>query len=184
MDRLIPFFSQCVALAVQAQKRGFYLGISGRLRCFTLFPGIPHFNIDTQLWLGDDPFEMFILVAEDDDDVRELIASIMRTDGCQVDLVSGGMEAIRAFADRKYDLVITDFEMPGLNGIELARSIHDLEPSTPVVMVTGKPLNRRQKAAIERAAIAEVIRKPFTTSEILSLRKTYAARPVRVSQRR
>ncbi len=126
---------------------------------------------------------MNILFAEDDADVRELIASILRTDDCMVDLVPDGLEAIRTFAGRKYDLVITDFDMPGLDGIALARSIHDLEPSIPVVMITGKAMDRGQKTAVEAAGIARVIRKPFTTSEILDIRNAYSPQPIPVSQR-
>ncbi len=126
--------------------------------------------------------KMNILVAEDDADVRELIASILKTDNCMVDLIPDGLQAIRAFTGRKYDLVITDFDMPGLDGIALARSIHDLEPSTPVVMVTGKALDHGQKTAIEAAGIARVIRKPFSTAEILGIRNAYSPQPIPVAQ--
>ncbi len=128
---------------------------------------------------------MLILVAEDDDDFRELIASILKSDDCMVDLVPDGLEAIRAVAGSKYDLVMTDFDMPGLDGIALSRSIHDLQPSTPVVMVTGKPLDSDQKAEIHAAGITKVIRKPFKTSEILEIRNAHRpqAQAVAVAQR-
>lgn len=116
---------------------------------------------------------MLILVAEDDANIRELIASILRNDDCEVDLVADGQEAIRAFADRGHNLVITDLDMPQLDGIELVRAIRDLGAETPVVMVTGKPLSDAQTDAIADVGIVQIIRKPFRTSEIVELRHTY-----------
>ena len=123
--------------------------------------------------LGDYLANVLILVAEDDENICELIARILRTENCEVDLVSDGLQAIREFAGRGYNLVITDFDMPGLDGIELARAIRDLGRDVPVVMVTGKPLSDAQTEAIADAGILQIIRKPFRTSEILELRNTY-----------
>src|SRR5262249_3532195 len=85
-----------------------------------------------------------ILIAEDSDEIREVLALLLLADQHLVTLAQDGERALelfvldRARSDvRPFDLVITDRAMPRLNGDQLAAAIKQLEPGVPVLMVTG-----------------------------------------------
>jgi len=115
-----------------------------------------------------------VLIADDDASIRGLLATILGTSECAVDLVTNGLEAIRAFADREYDLVITDLEMPRLDGKELTRSIRQLNPSVPVVMITGCGHVALMTDELRETGVDKVISKPFQIAEILALKSLLA----------
>ena len=113
---------------------------------------------------------LHVLIADDDASIRGLLATILGTSECTVDLVTNGLEAIRAFADREYDLVITDLEMPRLDGKELTRSIRQLNTSVPVVMITGCADASAMALELKETGVDKVISKPFQIVEILALK--------------
>jgi CheY-like chemotaxis protein len=80
-----------------------------------------------------------ILLAEDDEMVRELVIEIFREDGYTVLDAPNGAAAL-AISDRHegcIDLLVTDLVMPGMNGIELARRVCDSRPGIPVLFMSG-----------------------------------------------
>lgn len=84
-----------------------------------------------------DPSGMNILLVEDDDDSRELMAEVLAIAGYAVHSVSSGPEALRSLAERSVDVVVTDLGMEGMGGLELARAAKAIAPSVPVLVVTG-----------------------------------------------
>ncbi len=78
-----------------------------------------------------------ILLADDEQIVRKCIHLLLRRDGHNVTQAQDGLEALALFREGEFDLVITDFMMPGLRGDELTVRIKRLAPSQPVVMVTA-----------------------------------------------
>jgi len=121
---------------------------------------------------------LHVLIADDDAAIRGLLATILGTSECTVDLVTNGLEAIRAFADRKYDLVITDLEMPRLDGRELTRAIRQLDTSVPVVMITGCTDTNTMAPDLVETGVDKVISKPFQIAEILALKSLLPQKPV------
>jgi two-component system, chemotaxis family, chemotaxis protein CheY len=117
---------------------------------------------------------LHVLIADDDAAIRGLLATILGTSECSVDLVSNGLDAIRAFADCEYDLVITDLEMPRLGGKELTRSIRQHNTSVPVVMITGCADPDAMTVELKEAGVSQVISKPFQIAEILALKSMLA----------
>jgi len=117
---------------------------------------------------------LHVLIADDDAAIRGLLATILGTSECSVDLVSNGLDAIRAFADCEYDLVITDLEMPRLGGKELTRSIRQHNTSVPVVMITGCADPEAMTVELKEAGVSRVISKPFQIAEILALKSMLA----------
>jgi len=94
---------------------------------------------------------------------------MLELDGHQVTEASNGAEALNLFTPGEFDLVITDFEMPIMNGDELAEGIKLLAPSLPILMITaseraragaGDPvdtlLNKPVRVADLRGALAEL----------------------------
>ena len=121
---------------------------------------------------------LHVLIADDDASIRGLLATILGTSECSVDLVSNGQEAIRAFEDCEYDLVITDLEMPRVDGKRLTQSIRQHNTSVPVVMITGCANPDAMKTELKEVGVSKVISKPFQVAEILALKSLLAEKPV------
>ena len=103
-----------------------------------------------------------ILLAEDQQDVRELTKLLLDMDEHIVTEAVNGKEALDLFAPDRFDLVITDYLMPLMRGDELARSIKRLAPSEPVLMITG---SAAELGNIQTSADA-VLNKPFRFEEL------------------
>jgi CheY-like chemotaxis protein len=100
-----------------------------------------------------------ILVVEDDPVGRDLICDILRIEGHQPLEATNGAEALELYQAQCFDLVITDFVMPRLNGLKLIEQLHLLSPKLPIILVTAylSIVARR----IKLRNIAEVVPKPF-----------------------
>ena len=109
-----------------------------------------------------------ILAAEDDTATREIIIRILRRAGHDVVAVADGESALRQIRDQRPDLVLTDVDMPLINGFLLCDEIRQ-DPAlrdTPVILATGviDPDDRRA----EEVGADAVLVKPFTGRELLS----------------
>lgn len=79
-----------------------------------------------------------ILFAEDTAELRELMGDALRRAGFNVIEAKNGMEALRLFnAMPEIQAVLTDMEMPMLNGIQLCQEIQKIDPTVPVIMWSG-----------------------------------------------
>jgi two-component system cell cycle sensor histidine kinase/response regulator CckA len=78
-----------------------------------------------------------ILVVDDDPETREALRLLLNIDRHVVTEAASGQEALRLFQTSKYDLVITDYLMPGMLGDELAQSIRNIAPAQPILLVTA-----------------------------------------------
>jgi CheY-like chemotaxis protein len=81
-----------------------------------------------------------ILLVDDEGTVSEVLQQILTRLGHRTEIASGGLEALRMFDSRVYDLVITDILMPGVDGQSVARHIRSSDrPNTPVIGMSGTP---------------------------------------------
>lgn len=103
-----------------------------------------------------------ILLAEDQQEVREMTKLLLDMDEHVVTEAVNGREALDLFTPDAFDLVITDYLMPLMRGDELARNIKRLAPSEPVLMITG---STAELGGIEASADA-VLNKPFGFEEL------------------
>lgn len=81
--------------------------------------------------------ELSVLYVEDDESLRAETKKIIERIFRRVDVASNGQEGYEAFKTNKYDLVITDIEMPFSNGIEMSRNIRMLSQDTPIVVISA-----------------------------------------------
>jgi len=100
-----------------------------------------------------------VLVVEDDRLNRNLICKVLREEGHQVFEASDGAEALELLYEQHFDLVITDFVMPRLNGLKFVKQLHPLQPRLPIIFITGYLSAISGKAILNN--VAEVIPKPF-----------------------
>ena len=107
-----------------------------------------------------------ILLAEDDDDLRVFLAKALERAGHEVHHVPDGVEAMETLGDARFDLLIADIVMPGMDGIELARRAALELPQLRVMFITGfaaVALRARQNALRE----SKVLSKPFHLRELV-----------------
>ncbi len=100
-----------------------------------------------------------ILVVEDDRFNRDLICKVLRQEGHGVIEARDGIVALEILQVTRFDLVITDFVMPKLNGLKLVKQLHALQPGLPIIFISG------YRSVISRNAmlgdVAEILPKPF-----------------------
>ena len=108
-----------------------------------------------------------ILVAEDDQAVRDFVSRALAYYGHSVTSVPDGSAALAALAERRFDLMLTDIVMPGLDGVALAAQATKQDPAMPVLMMTGFA-SEGQRAQASHNAVERVISKPFSLKDICS----------------
>ena len=103
-----------------------------------------------------------ILLADDQQEVREVTALMLGMDGYVVTEAGNGREALDLFTPERFDLVITDYLMPLMKGDELARNIKRLAPSEPILMITGSA----EELGDIRGVVDAVLNKPFVFQDL------------------
>ena len=103
-----------------------------------------------------------ILLADDQQEVREMTKLMLDMDEHIVTEASNGREALDLFAPGRFDLVITDYYMPLMKGDELARNIKRLAPAEPILMITG---SAEEDGGI-RASVDAFLNKPFGLQDL------------------
>ena len=108
-----------------------------------------------------------ILLAEDDQVMREYLARALERSGYAVVAVDRGTAAVPLLEQQRFDLLLTDIVMPEMDGIELARRATELDPDIKVMFITGfaaVALNPDSKAPKD----AKVLSKPFHLRELVN----------------
>jgi signal transduction histidine kinase/CheY-like chemotaxis protein len=109
-----------------------------------------------------------ILVVDDEEPIRELLSDILEDEGVEVTLAASGAEALARFQVGKFDAVLTDLGMPGMNGWELLRAIGERDRHVPLAVITG--WGELVSTHEEKAARVEwVLTKPFAMSQICEI---------------
>jgi DNA-binding NtrC family response regulator len=78
-----------------------------------------------------------ILFVDDHEVLARLSCEILEMQGYRAVSAYNGEEALRKFDEEDFDILVTDFRMEGMNGIELAQRVHQKDPNIPVIIVTG-----------------------------------------------
>lgn len=108
-----------------------------------------------------------VLVVDDDPDVALLVKTILeRRAGCVVDVAEDGHAAIARMTEVRPDVVVTDIEMPGLNGLELLGELRRTVPSIPVVVMTAHVSVDYAVSAL-RAQADEFLTKPLDNARLV-----------------
>ncbi len=107
-----------------------------------------------------------ILLAEDDESMREFLTKALRRAGHEVVPVGDGLDAMAQIAESPFDLLLADVVMPGLDGIELARRAAKKQPGLKVMFITGfAAVALRARAESQRDA--RVLSKPFHLRDLV-----------------
>jgi CheY-like chemotaxis protein len=106
-----------------------------------------------------------ILVVDDDPTIRQLLLELISSLGHKVITAHDGEEGLYLVANRSVDLVVTDFDMPRMNGWNLADSIKSMSPGIPVVLATGSE-DYKSGGQAKEIIFDAILLKPFSLQEI------------------
>jgi len=107
-----------------------------------------------------------ILVVDDDPEIRESVADVLRQAGYDVDEAKDGKKAIKGIDAGSYDLVLTDLNLPKLDGMKVLRHVLDESPDTICIILTGFGTIKGSVEAIKMGAF-DYISKPVKSDEIV-----------------
>jgi len=99
-----------------------------------------------------------LLVVDDELPLRELFAAILGEAGWQVDVAGSGNEALQLLGSRAYDAVLSDIDMPGMNGLQLLKAVRSRDLDLPVLLVTGYPQVESAVEALEQGAFRYLLK--------------------------
>jgi CheY-like chemotaxis protein len=103
-----------------------------------------------------------ILLCDDDHDVRRFLGELLRSNGYLVREAGSAEAAFRILEDSTtMDLLIVDYAMPGINGLEIIREAWRQRPSLKTLLITGDA-----SAVPDRSSGAPILRKPFKPAEL------------------
>ena len=107
-----------------------------------------------------------ILVVDDEESIRDLLRLVLTGQGYSVVTASGGEEAIEYLEAQPFDLVITDLVMPTVNGVEVLRAAKRIDPTYPVIVITGYP-SVETVTELVRLGAGDYLTKPFNVDVVI-----------------
>jgi DNA-binding NtrC family response regulator len=110
-------------------------------------------------------------VVDDEKDIRNLFSKVLSILGYEVVVASSGTEGLNLFLKSPFDLVLTEFQMPGMDGWNLAFHIKERAPNTPVVMITCQEKEGVMEK-IKGSCVDFVMFKPSRMEDILKTVQT------------
>jgi len=109
-----------------------------------------------------------VLVVDDDDNLRELLVAVLSQSGRAVDTASDGLEAVTLLGQNRYDVVLSDLHMPGLDGpalYEALRAMRHITTMPRVIFMTGHA-GGGEYAAFLQGTTEPLLEKPFSVDVV------------------
>ena len=109
---------------------------------------------------------MRILIAEDSKEIVKILEMFLKRFGHEMTIAWDGQEAIDHFDSSSFDLVITDYRMPKIDGLQLLKMIRDKDKDIPVILVSAdKNFEKEENSTLS----TYIIKKPFSFSDITKI---------------
>lgn len=109
--------------------------------------------------------KMRLLLVEDDALIRDSLRLLFESEGCRLEALETAEEAVEAVRRREYDIVITDYRLPGMDGLEFLRKLQEYRPATMRVLLTAY-MDEDVLADAFRVGVHEFIEKPFSSVDL------------------
>lgn len=116
-----------------------------------------------------------VLLVDDDPALRTMLREYLETHGHSVETAADGYEAVTKIDQAGYDAVVTDYNMPELDGLAVLQHIQQHQPSLPVVMMTGESGSQVAVQALVALGALACLFKPFDFQELEQLLKSTSA---------
>jgi len=116
-----------------------------------------------------------ILVVDDERDICRMISNILKEEGYKVDKAYDGKQAIRKVKTRGYNLMLLDYKLPDIDGINVLKEIRRIEPSLKVIMISayGSPST---KSMAKKFGVYRFLDKPFDLNRLVRVVKDALAK--------
>lgn len=111
--------------------------------------------------------QQVFLVVDDDPDYLLLAGNLLRNEGLSVQTATSGEEALEYMGHQAFHLLMTDYHMPGMDGLTLARMAATVAPDMAIIMCSGS-ISPDLPTMAEAAGVGRVLSKPFHPGELLA----------------
>ena len=102
-----------------------------------------------------------ILVIDDEEGIRDLLDTLLRRKGYDVVLAESGPKGLEIFRRERPDVVVLDLKMPGMDGFTVLRQVRSLNPSQPVIILTGAGTAETEQQ-VRALGVTEYVEKEFS----------------------
>ena len=111
--------------------------------------------------------DLDILLVDDDEWIRDSLSIFFESEDCCLVTLETAEKALMALNRRKFDIIITDYKLPGMDGIALLKKIKTPHPKAVKILITAYATNAVVRQA-RQAGAQQLIPKPFTTETIMA----------------
>ena len=118
---------------------------------------------------------MHILIVDDELEFLELMQNRLRKRGFSVDTVGTGEGALEKVGEEKFDAMVLDVKMPGIDGIDVLRRVKELRPELPVILLTGHASTEAALMGVESGAV-DYLLKPVPINDLIMRLRDIASR--------
>ena len=108
---------------------------------------------------------MKILLVDDDEWIRDSLSLFFQAEGCNLRTFETAEEAMEAVTYQVYDIVISDYKLPGMDGLEFLRRVKEKQPNAFEILITAYANCEIEKEANE-IGVKDIIPKPFTSEDV------------------
>ncbi|MCB0355736.1 MAG: response regulator [Bdellovibrionales bacterium] len=159
------------------------VGIGTEFKVVVPYEAVNAFNVADSRKLSDGPLfehkKPLILLADDSEDNALIVQHFLNKKGIEIKAVNNGEEALQAFKNGNFQLVLMDINMPILDGFEATAKIRQFEnerhlPHTPIIALTAHALVEEKNKAIKKGC-DYVLVKPFNNDELVDVIKKFIA---------
>lgn len=105
-------------------------------------------------------------MVDDEAGMRKFLSRLLSNAGFQAETAESGEQALELFSSGRFDAVLMDVELGGMDGIETARRLLEKAPGLRLILMSGSPVNEPR---VRKAGFGNFLMKPFQAEEILSL---------------
>ena len=120
-----------------------------------------------------------VLLVDDEEGFVEVLAERLRTRGLEVRAVTSGRQALAVAEEESFDAVVLDLAMPGLDGLETLRRLHEMQPELQVMILSGRATVKTAMEAIRLGAV-DIFEKPMEVDTLVQ--RIRSARAQRLAQ--
>ena len=111
-----------------------------------------------------------VLIVDDEKNIRLTLTQTLKSLDIEIDTAVNGEEALQKIIGKKYDILLLNFHLPGMNGIEVLRKLRDIRPDISVIVITAYGSVDSAVEAMKLGAV-EYVQKPFIPDEIRTMVK-------------
>lgn len=112
-----------------------------------------------------------LLFVDDDPNMIQMVRLFLSNEAAEIDFAANGRIAIKKITTGKFDIIVSDLQMPEVDGLELIKYLSDLNLSIPIIIISAYGLESMAAKAMDAGALA-VIHKPFDSKTLIKIIKT------------